>query len=108
MTTKTTDTRMTREQLEAENAALRALLAAVAAAADVPMCANPTLDREWNAYHHTCAQRAGLIAVYADPHGNDGPIAVSTMLSSAKRLRDEAARPLRYTPKAELAERAAS
>jgi hypothetical protein len=88
---------MTNEQLRAENAALRALLAAVRDAADVPMYADPEDRQKWFA---TGVRRADFIAVYADPDRADGggPASAGLLHDRAERLRKIAAEPLRYTP----------
>jgi len=95
-------TRITREQLEAEVAALRALLAAVRDCADVPP---PADDADWQKATAASARRADLIAVYANPDLMDGtgPAPAPALHDRAEQLRKEAARPLRYAPKAEAA-----
>ena len=106
---------MTKDQLQAENerlgqevAALRTLLAAVRDLADVPMAADPTIDRDWNAQLALCAGRLGSIAAWADPDSHGAPCPVAVLRTSAERLRAMAAVPLRYTPKAAEPAKAAS
>jgi hypothetical protein len=87
---------MTNEQLRAENAALRTLLAAVRAAADVPMYADSKDRMKWFA---TGMRRADFIAVCADPNqGNGDPATPGMLRDRAEQLRKIAAEPLRYTP----------
>lgn len=95
---------MTKDELEAQNvrlgaevAALRTLLAAVRDLADVPM---PADYDDMQEHYLTCARRVDMIAVYADPESGSAPAPAVVLHDRAEALRQEAARPLRYTPKA--------
>lgn len=94
---------MTNEQLQAENerlgaevAALRVLLTAVRQAADVPM---PASNSDLQLHFMVCVRRADVIAIYASADGSAG-----VLHDRAERLREEAARPLRYATNAKDAE----
>ncbi|HEY5397845.1 MAG TPA: hypothetical protein VIL16_20855 [Trebonia sp.] len=96
----------TKEELQAENerlgrevAALRTLLAAVRDCADVPFPAGGG-DDDWLAFLNLSSRRADLVAVYGNPDAGDQPATVRTLHDRAESLRREAARPLRYAPKA--------
>lgn len=97
---------MTKEQLAAENerlgkevAALRVLLAAVRDLATVPYPADQA-DMQW--HYITCGSRIDSISIYANPDMTvgEGPRSVTMLHNAAEDLRQLAARPLRYTPKA--------
>lgn len=89
---------MTREQLQAQNIALRDLLAAIAEAADVPYPANP---EEEGMYAVALRHRADVIAVYADMKDKTGEQwETETYHIRAQSVREQAARPLYYTPEA--------
>lgn len=88
----------TKEQLEAENAALRELLGVIAQAADVPLPADPN-DDNMRAHYRVSSRRADYIAVYAAriDIGSTG-LTFLSLRARAKALREEIAKPLGYTP----------
>src|ERR1700734_3931189 len=83
-------------RLTGENEALRDLLAAVRAYADLPRPASYSAHD--NMYEYELERRADVIAVWAD--GDQGDMApdvyVLVIRDRAKHLREEAARPVRY------------
>lgn len=93
----------TMAQLEAENAALRDLLDAIAAAADVPVPADASnSSRDMLRYRMTLERRIDVIAVYAEmDDACTGDIAVAVLQDRATEVRKETARPLRYQIRAE-------
>lgn len=90
---------MTKEQLAAENAALRELLAAARACADVPHPAS--YDNRNYMYEYELERRADAIAVWAngDREDMDPGVHVLVIQDRAKHLREEAAKPVRYEVK---------
>jgi hypothetical protein len=102
---------VTKEQLQAENerlgrevAALRDLLTAVRDHADVPRPA----DYDNPAYRWLCADRLIDIAIWAELNEHaTGPNADRHLNDWAARLRERAARPLKYTVRAAEPEPAA-
>ena len=99
---------MTKQQLEAENAALRELLAAVRAYADVPHPAS--YDTRNHVYEYELERRLDVIAAWADGDREDmGPLVyVPVLRDRAKHVREEAAKPVRYEVKAATDLKAAS
>lgn len=85
---------MTKEQLQAENKALRELLAAARAYADLP---RPASYGD-HAYNYECEVRLSTLAVYAngDRKNLDDVVYALVLRDRAQELRDRAARPLRY------------
>src|SRR5258708_1338504 len=97
---------MTREQLQAENerlgrevAALRDLLTAVRELADPP---HPAALEELQVHYLEWFRGLAKIAVWATPDANvsSHDVLLTVLHERAGVLREEAARPLRYTPKA--------
>lgn len=99
---------MTTEELEAQNGmlnaeihALRGLIEAIRVAADPP---KPADNADLEVHYFECTRRADLIAVYADWEAGadlDHESYLSVMETGARVLREHAARPLRYTPRAD-------
>ena len=89
-------------RLTEENAALRDLLAAVRAYADVPHPA----DYDDRRHEYELERRVDAIAVWADGDQEDmaPDVYLLVMGDRAKHLREEAARPVRYQVRAEPAD----
>lgn len=90
---------MTKKELEAENAALRELLAAARAYADMPHPAS--YDNRNYMYEYELERRVDTIAVWAngDQEDMDPGVYVPVIADRAKHLREEAAKPVRYEVK---------
>jgi hypothetical protein len=99
MTKEQLDLQAANARLGVEIAALRELLAVVAALADVPEPDGGYYGPQRDAYAAAVEKRADTIAIYARMDeaatGND---AAWVLRSRARHLREEAAKPLRYTP----------
>ncbi|HTJ37084.1 MAG TPA: hypothetical protein VL738_27980 [Dactylosporangium sp.] len=91
---------MTKQELEAENAALRELLAAARAYAHTPAPASYSEPL----YAYEAERRLDALAVYAngDQSGMDPGVYLLVMRDRAKELRNRAARPVRYALRAEM------
>lgn len=90
------------EQLRQEIAALRAVLAAVRDLATVPLPAN-YFGEDLQRHYMLCATRIDCISTYANPDmtvGDGGPRSADLLHATAETVRELAARPLRYAPKA--------
>ncbi len=87
----------------AEVSALRDLLDAVRELASVPV---PVVGGDLDEYYRECVQSLGMITRYAtgETAGVVPGATVNILQGRARRLRERAARPLRYTPESPQAE----